>query len=102
MSTLYVAEYSGLAATEQSDSIPVVVAPPESEQTVAIGVGSAQSAAFGPTTKWVEVSADAVCSIAFGSDPTATAANLRLAANERKLFRVPQGAGYKVACIANT
>lgn len=102
MTKLYVAEYSGLAATAQSDSVVVVPAPPTAEQVVDYTAGVAASTAFNPSTTFVEVSTDAICSIAFGTAPVAAITNCRLNANERKLFRVPAGQAYKVSAITNT
>jgi len=100
MSILYIAEFPGLASTDQSDSVPAVPVPPTAEQTVAIGSASVASAAFQPSTKWVELSTDVVCSVAFGADPTAAVTNCRLAAGERVLRRVTPG--HRVSVIANT
>lgn len=46
------------------------------------------STPFQQTTKWVEVSADSICSIAWGFNPVATVGNCRLNVGERKLVRV--------------
>jgi hypothetical protein len=43
---------------------------------------------------------DAICSIAFGPNPTAAATNMRMAANETRQFLV--NVGDKVAVITNT
>lgn len=100
MATLYVAEFPGLAATVQGDSVPVLNAPPTVEQTVAIAAGSAASAAFQASTIFVEISTDAICSIQFGTAPVATAVMCRLSAGERIVRRVTPG--QKVAVIVNT
>lgn len=68
------------------------------------------SAAFQPSTTLVEVSTDAICSLAWGVNPVATVNNMRLVAGERKLVRVPQVAaasgiappGFRVSVITNT
>lgn len=71
---------------------------------------------FQPSTTFVEVSADAICSVAFSPPgllgPVPTVSNLRLAAGERKIFGVraisntliPNGAQYtqQVGVITNT
>lgn len=62
--------------------------------------GAAQSAAFGSTTRFIRVNTDAVCSISFGSNPTATTSNRRLAANQTEYFGVI--GGRKLSAIANT
>ena len=102
MAYLYVSEYPGLAATMQGSDIAAVPAPSTVDQQVAIGGSSGASAAFQSTTRYVELSCDTVCSVAFGPAPVATDANLRLAANERKLFSIPIGQSYKVAVISNS
>jgi hypothetical protein len=69
------------------------------------------SAGFQQSTTLVEVSADGICSIAWGVNPIATVNNCRLVAGERKLVRVPQVAqtvnapavpGFRVSVITNT
>lgn len=105
MATLYIAEFPGLAETDQGDSIDQVPVAPTVEQTLAIGATSVASSAFQATTKVVEISTDSVCSIAWGTTPVATAANCRLAAGERIRRRVPYNATagtFKVAVITNS
>ena len=101
MATLYISEFARLGQDLRS----VVMAPEEpvlANQTVTIGVGSAASAAFNASTTFVEIHADAICSIKFGTAPTAAATDMRLAAGDRIIRAVPRGASYKVACIVNT
>jgi hypothetical protein len=50
----------------------------------------------------VRIHTDAICSISFGTAPTATATNRRLAANQTEYFGVPLGGSYKVAVISNS
>lgn len=80
--------------------LPVATMPPLATQTVAIGASSAQSSAFNSKTKMVAVHTDAICSIEFGPNPTATANSKRLAANTTEYFEVAPGD--KVAVITNT
>jgi hypothetical protein len=103
MAKLYVTEYSDIAQTVRG-SAPVgqenadVV-----EQTpVVIGGGSLASAAFAATTTYVRLHADAICSVAFGTGPTATANSRRMGADTTEYFGVPKGSSYKVAVISNT
>lgn len=111
MTKLYVAEFTGLAATAQSDSVPILTVPPTLEQAVAISTAtSAGSNGFQPSTTFVEISSDVVCSIAFGttlSTAIATVNNCRLNANERIIRRVAgpgfsNGAVSQVSVIGNT
>ena len=99
MAKLYVTEFGGTAAS----GLPVGVAPPIVDQTpVVIGAGSLQSAAFDYATVLVRIHNDATspCSIAFGTNPTATANSMRIAANATEYFAVK--GGQKVAVIQNT
>lgn len=95
MSKIYVAEYSGLAGTDQGDSVPLLALPPLAEYTVIVSAGSSGAPqAFQPQTKFIEVSTDTTCSIAVGIFPgtvgtgSATLSNQRLNANERVLRRI--------------
>jgi len=109
MAFLYIAEYAGMAAS-LSDSPPAIVpVPPLVVQAPIANAGAAvNSLPFNAQTRFVEVSTDSVCSIKFSpaSAPvSATTSDIRLAANERKLVGVPNGAGvgpYLVSAILNT
>jgi hypothetical protein len=92
MGKLYIAEYPTLDRTE----------PPLAEQVVAIGGGSLQSAAFQKTTRAVRLHCDAICSVAFGTNPVATATHKPMAARQTEFFPVPQGQAFKVAVITNS
>jgi hypothetical protein len=100
MATLYITEYA------ESGHItgPVAVAkePRIASQTLAIGGGSLASSAFGSATRLVRLHSDAICSIEFGTAPTATTAKSRMAANQTEYFAVPANKDYKVAVISNT
>jgi len=90
---LYVGEYA------QSDW-QTATEPPLAEQVVTFAASVQCSNAFHSSTRLVRVYTDAICSIAFGVNPTATTSNKRLAANKTEYFGV-QG-GYKVAAVTNT
>ena len=103
MAFMYIKELSALAAAPQNNDIAVLAEPDGvvTEQKIAIAVGNTASAAFQPTTKWIEVSVDAICSYVIGaSSPTAAVTNARLAAGERVIRRVNPG-GF-IANIQNT
>jgi hypothetical protein len=107
MATLYIAEFSGIAPVRGPSSwpgpntgAPIAGTPPITEQTVTIGSSSTQSAAVNAKTMMVRVHTDAICSIAFGNNPTAVATNMRLAANQTEYFGVT--APMKIAVITNT
>jgi hypothetical protein len=98
MATLYIAEFANIAR-DQGQGVQATPLPPLAEQTVAIGAGSAQSTAFNAATVFIRAHADSICSIAVGANPTATAGNARLAANQTEYFAVR--AGDKIAVIQN-
>ena len=58
------------------------------EQTVAIGASSTQSAPFNVNTRFVRLCADVACAVAFGRNPTASAANMLIASNIPEYFEV--------------
>lgn len=101
---MYITEY-----VRQGNDLNTKVAyfpeePPIAEQTVAIGAGSVQSAALNVKTRIVRLHADAICSVLFGVNPTATAASRRLAVGQSELITVDGLAPtpLKVAVIQNT
>lgn len=92
MAKIYVAEYPGLATTDQSDSVPILALPPTAEYTVIVSAGSSGAAQpIQATTKFIEVSTDTTCSIAVApfAGGAAGLSNQRLNANERVIRRVP-------------
>lgn len=101
MALVYITEYSIMARDEKGIAVPVPVEPALVDQTpVAISGSSVQSAAFNADTKFVRIHTDAVCSIKFGSNPTASANSQRLGANDTQYYGVQPG--HKVAVITNT
>jgi hypothetical protein len=95
MAVLYISEY-----TEGSQFAPTLGNEPAiAQQTVAIGVGSVQSAAFGRNTTVVRLHTDLGCSIRFGTNPTATTGHARMALGQTEYFKVLPGD--KVAVIQN-
>lgn len=105
MSTLYIEEYSNVAAvgtvigphkiTGQAPSEPSIAS-----QTVSIAASSTQSNAFQASTLLIRVHADSICSIAIGANPTAVTTQKRMAANQTEYFGVQSG--HKLAVIQNT
>lgn len=101
MAKVYISEYSKIASDGSGTRLPAGKEPSIVEQTpVAIGAASVQSAAFDEETRFIRIHTDAICSIAFGSNPTATSNSKRLAANQTEFFGVKPGD--KVAVITNT
>ncbi len=101
MATLYVTEYARVAF-DPNGPLAMPEEPPLASQTIAIGSGSVASAAFNVATRFVRLNTDAVCSVAFGNSPTATAIVARMSANQTEYHGVPQGGGYQVAVITNS
>ncbi len=99
MTKLYVSEYSSLT---KNNDIPVPMEPINADQVVDYNAGAAASAAFKANTRFVQIQPDSICSIAFGTAPTATTSNKRMAAGETRIYEVPQGASYKISAITNT
>jgi hypothetical protein len=87
MAFLYISEFAKLI----SDAAGKEVAAPDfssltAEQRVPIGAGSVQSAPLSSMTRFVLVSTDAICSIAYGANPTAVVVVHRMAANESRFY----------------
>jgi hypothetical protein len=83
MAVLYVAEYETLLVDTNGNVVMAPHEPPLAEQTISIGMSSARATnPFSTRTKFVQLSTDAICSVAFGgSAVTATSSNQRLPAN---------------------
>ena len=98
MAILYIAEYSSSGRGQRGD---IQVADEQfllAEQTVVVGAGSLQSSAFNAATQFIRVHTDTACHILTGSNPTATTAKKRLAADQTEYFGVK--GGHKIAVIA--
>ncbi len=102
MAVLYITEYAGLAPSPPGGTSQVPLEPPVAEQTVAIAAGSAASSAFNAKTRLVRLHTDAICSVEFGTAPTASATTARMAQNQTEYHGVPLGASFKVAVITNS
>lgn len=100
MAVVYISEYAEQARDNRGYLLPAGQEPSLAEQTVAIGGASAQSAAFNAKTRFVRIHTDAICSLKFGSNPTATATTPRMPANGTEFFGVTPG--HKVAVITNS
>lgn len=102
MAFAFITEFTslGYVGTTPTQTIQAPGCPEVAQQQVAIGVGSAQSAAFNANTKFIRVNVDAVCSIKIGTDPTAAVTAQRMAANQTEFYAVAPG--QKIAVIANS
>jgi hypothetical protein len=102
MATLYIAEFERTASSPDGRfSAQIAEAAPVAEQAVTFST-TTQSAAFNVATRFVRIHTDAICSIAFGTNPTATTAKMRMVAGATEYFSVPRGESYKVAAVTNT
>jgi hypothetical protein len=102
MATVYVTELSFMGVDQTGISSPVPMMPPTAEQTVAVTGASVQSNRLNNSTALVRICSDVVCSVAFGTNPTALTTSMRIPANIPVDFCVPRGAGFRVAVIANS
>jgi hypothetical protein len=92
MAKAYIAEFIGVNEGSPSQ-------PPIATQVITFTT-TTQSAAFNARTTLVRIHVDAISSVEFGSNPTATTSSSRLAANQTEYFAV--SAGHKAAFITNT
>ena len=99
MAKIYVTEHPKPSGF-QNGLMPVALFPPLATQTVSIGGASAQSAAFGTSTRMIGVHTDAICSVEIGTNPTATTSSKRMAANTTEYMEVYPG--QIIAVISNT
>jgi hypothetical protein len=102
MGKLYITEYSDIAQTVRGNAPVAQENADVVEQTPVTYTTTTQSAAFAATTVIVRIHTDSICSINFGTNPTATTNNRRLDASATEYFGVPKGGAYKVAAVSNT
>lgn len=100
MTVLYISEFASIGGTGNF-VVSGAQQKPIAEQTVAIGANT-QSSAFNANTTLIRLNCDAVCSVEFGTNPTATTSKMRMAANQTEYFTIPPNSGWKLAVISNT
>ena len=102
MATLYIREYQTIAAPGPDFNGMQAGMEPGTDQTPLVFTGGVQqSVAFAGSTRVVRLHTDSICSVLFGTNPTATTANARMAANQTEFFGVQPGANLKVSVIVN-
>lgn len=99
MSNLYISEYADVG--HLPGLIPAGAEPNINDQLVNFAGASVQSNAFKSNTQIVRIHPDAICSIAFGTNPTATTTNKRMVAGQTEYFTIGAYSNLKVAVIAN-
>ena len=99
MATLYIQEYSRLGHDADGHRIQAGQEPAIASQTVSYTT-STQSVAFDQRTRLIRVIADADVHLLFGSDPTATASDLKMVQDSAEYFGVKPG--QKVAAYDGT
>ena len=101
MGILYITEYAGLMPSPVGGQAQIPMEPPLAEQVVTFTT-HVESNAFNAQTRVVRLHTDAICSVQFGTAPTATTSMQRLAANQTEFKGVPVGQSYKVSAVSNT
>jgi hypothetical protein len=100
-SKLYISEFTS-QGIQMGHGVPCAMQPPVTTQTVDYSGGVASSASFNAQTSLVRIHTDSICSIAFGTAPTATTSSARLPADTTEYFYVTPGTSLKVSAISNT
>lgn len=95
MATLYITEYAALQSTSYVGGSVITAQTPKepsiTTQFVTINSSSTQSAPFNPSTRFVRLHPDSVCSFAFGPNPTAVTTSNRMVAGQTEYFGVNNG-----------
>lgn len=100
MSFLYISEFTALQPTTGGNNLAMAAQPSNRDQQIAITSAAATSSAFLNNTYFVRLHTDVINSVVFGSSPTATTTNARMAANQTEYFAVIPG--QKVSVISNS
>lgn len=101
MTVLYITELTSGSLDAAGRALPAACLPAVAEQTVTFTTTSVQSAVLNSATSLIRLHADGNCSVAIGTNPTATTANMRLAAGAVEYFGVKPGTSLRVAAINN-
>lgn len=102
MAKLYITEYAQLGTDSIARGVFAPEEPAIAEQVVTFTT-TTQSSAFNVNTRVVRVHVDAIASLAFGTNPTATTNSQRFTAGqtEYKAVRPDRDSGLKVAAVTN-
>lgn len=100
MAIVDITEYEELAVTRRGITVMAGQEPAKVNQQIAVSGASAQSTAFGDTTRLIRVHSDVACRIAISASPVASAASMRLAAGAAEYLGVAPG--LKLAVISTT
>lgn len=100
--TVYITEFAGIQIGPQGAQVQIALEPPLANQTVTSSGVSAQSSAVNSQTRFVRITTDSIICVFSGTNPTATTAMRRMAADTVEYFAVPLGASYKFAVITCT
>lgn len=107
-SKLYITEYAQVAVDSLNRSVLCGQEPPLAEQVVDYSAGAAASTAFNADTRFVRIHTDSICSVLFGTAPTATTSTGRMVAGQTEFRGVdptkgsPAQGALKVSAITNT
>ena len=101
MPTMYITEFAQEGVDAQGRITPIAKVPAVAQQAVVFTGTSAQSAVLSDATTIVRLQADANCSVSIGTNPTATAAQMRMVAGQTEYFSVQPGGALKIAAITN-
>lgn len=96
MAVMYIREYSNQNNEGRGYLLNVGLEPARASQNVTFSTTTA-SAAFGADTHYIRLSSDTACHFDFGSSPTATTNDTRMAADSPEYFAVRPG--QKVAMV---
>lgn len=104
MAKLYITEYAQIGVDSLDRGVLAPQDPPIVEQVIDYSGGEAKSSAFNADTRLVRIHTDAICSVLFGANPTASTSNQRLAASQTQFHAVrpDKTSGLKVSAISNT
>lgn len=106
MPSLYITEYANTGRELKKNISQTASEPRLADQKVTIDVTSTQSANLNAKTRIVRLHADAICSVAVGANPTATANMFRMAAGQTEYLSLSDdlflnGTVPKIAVITN-
>lgn len=91
MAKLFITEFQYLENSNDIGGVPQAARLPGTTQVVTYTTSSVQSAVFAATTRFVRVTSDSACCLAYGSNPTATTSGMRLPFDSVEYFGVTPG-----------
>lgn len=101
MATVYISEHEDYGQVTQSGIIPAATL---TAHIVSVTATASLSSAFSSAARVIRIHTDTVCSVSFGTAPSATASSPRMAGGQTEYFFLPATTNttFRISTITNS